>query len=42
MTNYKDFLLNELVGMAGLDFEQTAEVVHQVEEELDEPEEEAV
>ena len=41
MSNYKDFLLNELVGMAGLDFEQTAEVVHRIEDEVEELEEEA-
>lgn len=41
MSNYKDFLLNELVGMAGLDFDQTAEVVHQIEEDVEEMEEEA-
>jgi hypothetical protein len=32
MTTYEDFLLNELVGTFGLDFEQTAEVLHQIDE----------
>jgi len=32
MATYEDFLLNELVGMAGLDFEQTAEIIGHLSE----------
>jgi hypothetical protein len=32
MTNYSDFLLNELVGFSGLDFEQTADVIHRIDD----------
>ena len=32
MTNYSDFLLNELVGTAGLDFQQTTEVLTLLDE----------
>jgi hypothetical protein len=39
MTKYTDFLLNELVGKSGLDFDQTAEVIHQSEELLEETDE---
>jgi hypothetical protein len=31
MTNYSDFLLNELAGLSGLDFDQTADVLRMME-----------
>ena len=31
MTNYTDFMLNELIGMSGLDDMQTSEVLRKIE-----------
>ena len=34
MTNYSDFMLNELAGMSGLDFDQTSEVLQLLDEPI--------
>lgn len=41
MEHYAEFMLNELIGMGGLDLQETAKVVAQIEELMEEEERQA-